>query len=138
MEMTLDVARGRCRVRSWNADEQPIRHGRGARQQLKAAVGYRLAIYAKVQNAPAIWYQRINARAEYLFMVVVRLLEMMGGQQHPLIPDDFAITPHSFSERSQLQNIIEMALPGLVRSQGLISSGTLQGLTKPCLAQMGI
>src|SRR5215471_19984327 len=117
MEMTLDVARGRCRVRSWNADEKPIGHGRCARQQLKATVGYRLAIYAKVQDAPAIWYQRINARAEYLFVVVVRLLEMMGGKQHPLIPDDFAITAHSFSGRSQLENLIEMALPCLVRSQ---------------------
>src|SRR5947208_16274297 len=70
------------------------RHHRATANQIEIPIGDRFVVSLKIEHAPLIRRGRSEAGTQQLLIVVVPLLEMMWGEEHPLVPHDFTIPAH--------------------------------------------
>jgi hypothetical protein len=90
------------------ADRPHIRDGFRIRHIHKVAVGQYSAAHGyleitvrnclsaetELENAVLVLHYRTDPRVQQFFMIIVELLKVVRGQEHPLVPDDLAVFAH--------------------------------------------
>ena len=92
--------RGRVGV-AGDGEGRAVLHDAGRRGEGEPARGEQVAVEREFGDAPGMRAQRRRARLQQMLDVPVLLLEMLGAEEHALLPDNLVVPHHRFSRPLQ-------------------------------------